>query len=72
MHFCNIQIQQVIGTSWTDATKFMRGDLIQAINGHQMNHVAEVFSMLEKAIALGGAEVTVLRDNKLMTYRLEL
>jgi hypothetical protein len=72
MHYCNIQIQQVIGTSWTDATKFKRGDLVQAINGHQMNHIAEVFSVLEQAIALGGAEVTVLRDHKLVTHRLEL
>ncbi len=36
MRICNIQIQQVIGTSWTDATNFQLGDLIQAINGKQV------------------------------------
>jgi type II secretory pathway component PulC len=72
MHFYGIQIQQVIGTSWTDATIFQRGDFIQAINGQQMNAVAEVFLVLEKAIPFGRAEVTVLRGSKLLTYDLKL
>ena len=68
----NIQIQQVLGTSWTNSSRFQQGDLIQSINGHQMNTLAEVFSALEKAIPLAGAEVTVLRVNIILTYKLTL
>jgi PDZ domain-containing secreted protein len=72
MQYSDIQIQHVIGSSWTDATKFQRGDLIQAIDGKQMNTLEEIFSVLEKTIRVGGAEITVLRAHMLLTYKLTL
>lgn len=67
-----IKIQNILGSSWTEAAQFRLGDLIQAIDGQTVHTRLEIFSMLEKAVMRGETLITVLRGDEKITLKLEL